>query len=304
MEKEMNTGNINSKIISGIFVLGILGFLIISGSAQAFVLNLLVSDSVAEKGEIMNFTASVEMHDDEPLNIEHLIFRLKGPSKVQRNFDCKFFPNGTKDAGEGCKELNITVISISYEPPYGYDSCRVVYGYGYPNCNKKVKYLIRLNTGRYVAGIYETYLIVFDNNKKASEKRGADIIITGPSPILSNFKCSIRAFDGNLNVDSKKFTNNKINFNVYVRNGEVKGNGVLNGEKGKNRLNYRFKVEDILENDKTHAVFFVTGSYKLGQSERISENALITFDKVNNKIGIVGQDIDIKIMNINFREFC
>ena len=59
----------------------------------------------------------------------------------------------------------------------------------------------------------------------------------------------------------------------------------------------------MLENDSKHAVIAVEGDYKLGR-EKGTEDAVIYFDKINNKVEVIGNNILAENMNINFRKKC
>ena len=85
-----------TKILAGVFTVLILGFLIISGPADAFNLSFGIDGAVdgkytASKGEIVKFTASIDINDvDANLPIEELKIVLDGPENVV----CKFDVNG------------------------------------------------------------------------------------------------------------------------------------------------------------------------------------------------------------------
>lgn len=300
----------NSKFISVFIVLFILGALLVSGPAGAFLIGIKASDKIVEKGKQVSFNITIDTQEGEkPKDIDYLTFRLKGPSVFPIEYNCKFYLNGTKEDNDGCKGINVNLISI--DPLYGYNNDCSLYGYGYNNgygydSRCKLSYIITLDTTNYEAGEYEnSFIIVSKENEFKQDGENIKIILP-PDNNITMKRCSIRAFDGSLGLINKNFTNNKLSFFITINknNGEVKGQGSLTGQKNRDRFSYRFKIIDILENDNSHAIILVSGKYKVGKGEKIDENALLYFDKILNRISVRGEQINIKTMIINFREDC
>jgi len=111
----------SAKIIAGIFTIFILGLIIFAGPAKAFILNLDLADGSqdeVDKGELINFTATLEIEDvDQYLPINSLMLNLGSKT-------CVFSING--EIVSGCEGVSIEKISGSFGAGYGY-------GYGYDN---------------------------------------------------------------------------------------------------------------------------------------------------------------------------
>src|SRR3989344_8608710 len=141
-----------SKILALFLVIFILGILLISGPAQAFILKMDIDKNVVKRGENIKFDVSVKIdQSDGTLPVQQLILVLDGP--IQRS--CVFNPEG-QIIGGCIGIVNITkTTNNTYE--YGQNS---LYGYGYGYTTGELNYTIELDSSTYAPGIYNSVLIV------------------------------------------------------------------------------------------------------------------------------------------------
>src|SRR3989338_9714009 len=137
-----------SKILALFLVIFILGILLISGPAQAFILKMDIDKNVVKRGENIKFDVSVKIdQSDGTLPVQQLILVLDGP--ILRS--CVFNPEGQIIGG--CIGIfNITKTSNSTQSP--------LYGYGYGYTTGELNYTIELDSSTYAPGIYNSVLIV------------------------------------------------------------------------------------------------------------------------------------------------
>lgn len=272
------------KITASIITLSILSILIMSGPAQAFILGLTIFDNEVEKGELISFTASIKIENGEYLDIKNIVLELKG-IEIPISFECSFNVKG--EIIKGCEGIKIEQMS-STQYDYGYG-----YGYGYTNGN--LVYNITLNTSYYIAGTYETYLNIFVKEKSFFQQ-GENISIKTKVMPLEGY--SLRA-KGKLIVEGKDFGEGKLNFYVPLKNA-ANGKGSLTGQKDRNRASYEFDVQEIVENNNSYAIVLISGSYRIALENEKKENALIFLDKINKKISLVGDNIELSDAEISF----
>ncbi len=297
----MTNFNLNTKIIAVLVTIGIIAVLFITGPAQAVILKIEIPQKEIFKGSILNIMPLIEIEDSEIVNVDYIVFELNGPEDIE----CRFLPNGSVISG--CSGIKIELLNITdfgYGYGYLYNNGRG-YGYGYGFMKGNLRYNLTIDSKKLKIGEYETMLSVFINEKKAFEKKGDNIRIKNKPPRLSN-RCSIRAFDGKLNITDKEFSNNRISFYISSRD-PIMGKGSLSGQKGRERFNYKFKIMEILENNVTSLVVKVNGDYRVGRNgsvKRTPAEAILTFDRIHNKIILSGDKINTKSMIINFIEGC
>lgn len=295
---------LNSKFISGIIVFIVIGLLYVTGPANAFFSKLIIADEykTVSKGEIIKLNAIINPENDNIKDISYLKFIIKGPSIIEREVECNFYLNGTIiKSSDSCKGINISLIRGNSDY-YGYNQC-TVYGYGYySNCI--LNYSIDIDSNKYFAGQYQTKVLIYTKtNSYESNKEKIIININN----RNDFKrCSVRAYDGSLSLLNKNFTNNKLSFYITtdLENNIINGGGSISGQKGRERFSYKFDIIDVIENDNAHAVLHILGKYRIGAKGGDHENAIIYFDKINNKISLIGERIYIKTMYITFRKDC
>jgi hypothetical protein len=274
----------SSKLAGGISAIVIFGILILSGPAQAFTLGLEILNPEVEAGENISFMASIDIEAEEFLEIDYLVLKLYGPSPVS----CVFNINGSLISG--CDGIFIEQISSS---PYQY-------GYGFSE--GVFRYNITLNTSEYLVGIYDTSLEIRSHEESFSQQ-GEQIIIRDKN-IEELEKCSIRARDGTLMVNGINFgENNDLNF--YLSEGSSGlGQGSLTGQMDRSRFSYDFDILGVIENNPEMAKILVSGTYRVNLGQNIPESALITFDKINNEISLVGDYVEMGDANIWSRNYC
>ena len=186
--------------------------------------------------------------------------------------------------------MGITITQIGTAPNYGYGFEQGVLSYEFT-----------LDTNYYSSGTYETSLGMMIEDEIFFEK-GEDIIIRGGYGCFE--RCSIRAEDGQLDVDKMDFGNNN-NINFYLSNeNAVNGDGYLTGQRGRDRITYNFDTFDCVENTQEYSRISVSGRYKIGRYGWVNENSIIYFDKINNKISLTGKDVNLIDSDIYFREYC
>ena len=158
-----------SKIFAVLFTALVIGLLVVAGPAQAFSLSLDVDKTRPEKGELVTFTAEINIESGETLPIELLILELNGPEKISCTFDVDGNPLTE------CRGIKIIKTQDS-EYGYGYD---YNFGYGYGYTEGKLSYSIELDTSYYKIGSYTTKLKVRIDDEIFSQQ-GSSIKIRPP----------------------------------------------------------------------------------------------------------------------------
>lgn len=297
---------INSKIIAGIITISVVAILFYTGPAAAIKLGLEIPHTQVVLGSLINIMPSVEIESFELAQIDYIILKLNGPD--DNDIECRFFPNGT--AISGCDNINIELIMTNDSSNFGYGygyryTDSFGYGYGYGYMAGFLKYNITIDSDGLPIGNYSSELLVFIGDK-TFDFSGDTITIVKKLPPQPMRRCSIRAFDGNFNVDDRDFSNNKLKFYISAREA-ISGTGSISGQKDRDRFSYRFKIVKVLENNNTDLVLNISGIYRIGRDgalKNIQESAILDYNKSNRKISIYGNKINIKSMIINFIEGC
>jgi len=166
-----------AKFFGGVVSALILMFLVISGPASAYVVDLAIasgSSDTVDKSEKITFDARVIFPDGKSKSdITNLTIIFNGPVTKE----CVFDVDGK--AISGC--FNIQVKEVENVPSsYGYES-GYGYGYGYGSGEAaNLSYNITIHSQHFVPGTYTTELIVdFGSSEEATH--GANITITGES---------------------------------------------------------------------------------------------------------------------------
>ncbi|MEM3113221.1 MAG: hypothetical protein QXI33_02240 [Candidatus Pacearchaeota archaeon] len=142
-----------SKILALSFVMLILGMLILSGPAQAFIINMDVNKNFVKKGEIIKFDISLKIDQNEStLPIQQISLILDGP--IQRS--CVFSPE--VQIISGCTGI-INITKLTSTSTYGYGQ-NPSYGYGYGYSAGELKYQILMDSSLFAPGIYDSILSV------------------------------------------------------------------------------------------------------------------------------------------------
>ena len=162
----------NQKLIATIFTCLILALLIISGPANAFIINLNgFAISNPSQGDKISTTASVEINSNEqmPLPNPFEIF-------VDDNLIRTFSVDATSTDCDDAKGINISLISNTNSYGYGY-GYRYGYGYGYgyqSGYNNGIfTYNVTLDTNKFTLGEHEIQLRIDagDNHIYSSEEK-------------------------------------------------------------------------------------------------------------------------------------
>lgn len=183
------------KNLSWLASAAIILLLVIAGPAQAFNLFLTFDKHNPIRGEIVTFTAGINIKAGERLPIEYLTLTLDGPETQV----CKFSPAG--EILGVCKGIT-NIVRIT--PDYGYGYNNYGYGYGYRSGNhhgygytwgygygygyiqgesRELIYEITLDTTNYQVGDYETELMVKILNTEAKERAGQKLKIRN-APVI------------------------------------------------------------------------------------------------------------------------
>jgi len=265
----------------------ILIILLLAGPANAVIVSLDVQDTTVEKGSLMHFEAGVEVESGEFLQADYFVLRLIGPETIE----CKFQVNGTPISG--CNGITIQKIASPN-----------LSGYGYGFEPGEFMFNIALDTSYYSLGKYETYLQVVKGTEPLFQERGEDVHIKSPPVPGGLAGCSIRAEGGNLVVETpfEEFGKGKINFHIPLGNAN-NGKGSLTAQKGRERISYKFDIDDVTDNTQTYATIQVTGELKIDGGPKKQETAEIYYDKIANTIS-VSNNLDIQDMKITFKKWC
>ncbi len=302
--KEMKI-KINSKITAILLTITIILVIFFAGPANAVILSLDISKVEVTRGSTINLMPKIQIESNELVNIDSIELKLYKSSDI---IECKFYPNATIIIG--CEGMKINLLEANDQSNFGYGygylyKSQSDYGYGYGYQPGFLMYNITLNTNKFDLGKYRTELIINVEDTKFNIN-GQDItILSKNSPKLNN-RCSIRAFDGTFNIDSKEFSNNRIKFYITKKE-SVDGKGSLSGQKGRERFTYKFDIDKIIENNESNLTVAVYGRYRIGRNgiaKNIPENATLNFDRVNNRVSIIGDKINIKTMMVSFIEGC
>jgi hypothetical protein len=298
---------LNSKIIAVIVTISVIAILFYTGPAQAIKLGLEIPKSNILVGSSINMMPTIEIEPNELPLIDYIILEINGHTDIQ----CKFLPNGT--AISGCDDIKIQKLESDFGSNFGYGyGYRFVdsygYGYGYGFSPGFLKYNITVNRNDLIVGNYSTKMVVVVGDKSFEFLGDMISILKRLPPQKLDNRCSIRAFDGNFNVDNKDFSNNRLKFYLSPRDSHtIDGTGSISGQKDRDRFTYRFKIANVIDNNATNLILNISGVYRIGRDgelKNVKESAILNFDRVNNKIAINGEKITIKIMSINFIEGC
>jgi len=70
-------------------------------------------------------------------------------------------------------------------------------------------------------------------------------------------------------------------------------------------FSYQFKNLEVIEsNDPNVLLLLVSGKYRLGIGEQISETSIISFNRLTNTVDIIGNNINVEGMSVYFKYGC
>ena len=286
----------SSKLVSFGITSIVLVLLIISGPAQAFLLSLNIQNPKVILGETIKLNLSSESEQDENINVQKFTLEISGP----KNITCEFDTNA--EDLTGCEGITIIKTSEDNDSNYGYDygySYGYSYDYGYGNSAQILGYEININTQNYTPGQYKAKIKAISKDDEF-ETESKFIIFTNDKSIQG---CSFRGEKGILQVDGFATSANRLNVNIALEKA-VKSEGYLYSQLGKHRFSYKFKTEGVISNSPEEAVLLVSGVYKNDGYAKTDETATITLDKINKKIFIYGESINLQNMNAKFIKNC
>jgi len=156
----------NPKAIAGIFTVLIITLLVFAGPADAFVLDMTISNDKPVEGETVTFNVSTEVESaDNPFDVDSFtLFVVR--TNAKDIISCTFFPDGAKITA--CPGINVIRTS---SPTFGYG-----YGYGYGYGFGKFSYEITLNTTGLHHGAYRTSFVANVHGKEL-KKEGKKLVI-------------------------------------------------------------------------------------------------------------------------------
>ncbi|PIN78130.1 hypothetical protein COV15_00525 [Candidatus Woesearchaeota archaeon CG10_big_fil_rev_8_21_14_0_10_34_12] len=264
-----------------VFALCLVFALFLVGGVYAYVFEMSEIPSSVQKGEIVSVSFSVSPGEGETLaeldKFGYFSASLSGPAYFGDY--CSFFPNGTLRY-----ECGLEIMKTQDEFFY--------------------VYAIDINTSQYVAGEYYFYVSSRIGYNHYFVGEGEFNITAENLPMKS---CSIRASGGESGVlffedgeQAARVGNNKLNFNIVVRNGKVMGEGYLTSQYDRHRSSYKFKIARILENNNDNAVIAVG----YGRGSYVYEDALIFLDKKNNVASMKGMWPEVSNMQVSLMKGC
>lgn len=282
--------------------------LIISGPANAFILQLTIGEQYVKLGDKTTFTVSSVVDSGEELNIQKFVIKLIGPKNVY----CEFLPDGTPIYD--CEGMNITLLSegnktadgATYDYGYqGYGGYGYNYAYGYIFGKGILSYNITIDTSEYPRGLYSTEFDMIVDEKVYKEE-GKVLFIYDKDGLKG---CSIRAHKGEIEertTGNYSSLRNRLSLTIPLKNA-APGQGVLQTQSSKTRLIYDFEVLGLLESTPLTSKILIKGTYR---TERNSinntkeETAIIYLDKKNKLLNLAGKSITAQNMNVNLMQGC
>jgi hypothetical protein len=196
----------NNKLVVGLISISMLILILFAGPVQAFILGLALDNNSPTKGEIITFTAKLDIETmDKYLPIKNLTLLLEGPTNKECVFD--IYGNNLTD----CDGLNIIPINIDLNGKYGqgegygndssygygynfgYD-CGYGYGYGAGGKEIHLIYNITLDTTNYNPGDYQSSLKSFIGNKTFESKDKPLFTVTDSTSIILGGSSGSRRF--------------------------------------------------------------------------------------------------------------
>jgi len=274
------------RLLSIFITLSVVISLFLSAPAEAFILGINIPGGQIEKGQVITskLTVKSEPNDGE---VSFINFKLVG----HKTFDCQFDVNGS--IIKGCEGISINKTSSSMYSGYGY---------GYVT-ETDLEYELTMDTGKFYPDTYSTFLIVQSGNKN-KKQRGSDLKIINSSPSVPIKDCSLRAKNGAASIENVDFgSSNKINFYVPVKSARS-GEGYITGQKGRNTFNYKFDIDEVIENNNDRTVIAVSGKYRVGIGNYVDEKSVITLEKKKNMINVIGDNVNIVYMDVEFKDGC
>jgi hypothetical protein len=133
----------NKKLLSFGITSMVLIILVLAGPAFAYIVTLNVVDDEVYEGENVEFSANVDIAENEFVDVQNLKLNING----EESLSCVFDVNGNEISG--CENVEIELISLpEYEFGYG----------GYNNGN--MSYNIRVHTNELEVGEYSSELVL------------------------------------------------------------------------------------------------------------------------------------------------
>jgi len=233
----------------------IITLLILAGPAEAFSLELNISETNPQYGDEISFIVSLNINTGERLPVTDLTLQLFGPVDI----NCKFRTDGSPISG--CHNITIIPVSTanitegdltgnyqktneSHNWGYGYG-----YGYGSPEI---LSYNITLDTSSLDYGLYETFFKAKINQNQFTQQ-GKNIIIIDKINLtdINSSSCAYETTNITLSANitgSVKSVWVETNISGTIQNHTTHFNGIYSANinsTGGQSLSWRFVAEDI-----------------------------------------------------------
>jgi hypothetical protein len=267
------------KIISLAISFSILIILVLSGPAQAFILNFSLSPFV-NRGDIQTISISAEVQQGESLDIKNFTLSLSGP----KTESCSFSINATPLSN--CTNIKVNRVDQSN------------FSYGYAISNITLEYNASINSSLLPNGTYDARLTAALPDKTVETHQQFVILNSSEKGIES---CSIRAKDGSAILNKNNFGN--INeFTAYVPLKEaLDGQGGITLDYDRNHASFKFDIKKAYPMDDNTTVFKASGILSMDKKE-IFQEATIIYYKNTDKLDVNAQNLTIKGMSISFKK--
>lgn len=270
----------NKKVFSYLLTAFVIGALLMTGSARAFLVGFSVLNDIVTKGEDVNFDFGIKVESGEFVDVKNISLKIDGPT----NFKCDFLPDGSF-VGD-CPGVEIDRVKST---DYSYS-----YGYGYGFLPGELKYDVSVNSNVLSAGEYSSMFVVQTSNGDF-ETDSTPLFV---EELPTQGSCSVRGNDGVAFINGEEFVlKNRLNLYAPSLNAK-RGKGSFTAQDDKTRISYTFtvrrasKVGDLI-------IFDVTGILR-NNTEVSSESARIILDKTTMDIEINGEKLSVQDMDVSF----
>jgi len=165
----------------GIFLVLLVLF---QGPAEALNLGLQeFSDASPGKGDKISTTASIDINQNERVNLDFLVLNISG--SVDKN--CKFYPNATIISG--CEGIEVTLLADNSTFGNGYGYSYNNYGYGYRTgyTGGTLTYNVTLDTLYFIPNSYNIKLSTSINQTVFDSGQRSIVINSSSLSLLQNF---------------------------------------------------------------------------------------------------------------------
>ena len=277
-----------TKVISFLLSAILIIILIISGPANAILLNFSIKDEIVPLGDQISFSISTEIEPGEHVDVNKYQLSLQGP----KNYTCEFDINGSFLSD--CRGIKIERVK---SPVYGYGYDNYSHGYGYGFFPGMLQFNVILDSTILKKGAYNSKITLYTINSQ---------IVTSDKElqIVESLRgCSLRANSGEAFLDGVELAGRNNQLSLYVPKVKAaEGQGSLILKSAKTRAVYDFKItKSVTMIDGTY-VFNTRGTLQIDRARNQTETAKVTYNKKQKEISIDGTKITVEDMKVNFVE--